>query len=118
MLELSIENNVKVLKACAALHNFCIDQEEEDEDEALNEDVSSFTATNGPSGFSYLPSRVEDRDDFEEFVQSTVKNHAIVRRVIVDFMRLNDIQRPHYNIARNSGTIDVSESNIEFYTTI
>ena len=40
LLELSIENNVKVLKACAALHNFCIDQEEEDEDEALNEDVS------------------------------------------------------------------------------
>ena len=45
-------------------------------------------------------------------------NHAIVRRVIVDFMRFDDIQRPHYNIVRNSGTIDVSEPNLEFYTTL
>ena len=44
-------------------------------------------------------------------------NHAIVRRVIVDFMRFDDIQRQHY-IVRNSGTIDVSEPNLEFYTTI
>ena len=93
LLELSIKNNVKVLKACAALHNFCIDQEEDDEEEGLNhEDEISVTAINRPSGFLYLPSRVEDRDDFEEFVQSTETNRAIVRRVIVDFMRLNNIQ--------------------------
>ena len=66
----------------------------------------------------YLPFRVEDRDNFEEFVQSTETNHAIDRRVIVDFMRLNDIQRPQYNTIRNSGTIDASEPNLDFYTTI
>ena len=36
LLELSIKNNVKALKACAVLHYCCIDQQEEDEDDALN----------------------------------------------------------------------------------
>ena len=115
-LEMSIENNVKVLRVCASLHNFVIDHGVSTNEEAT--DTSGFTSTNSPSGFEYCPTRVEDREDLQSFLNDTERIDSIVRQVLVQFLQQNNIRRPEYNIQRNGSAVDSNDSDLEFYTTI
>ena len=115
-LEMSIENNVKVLRVCASLHNFVIDHGVSTNEEAT--DTSGFTSTNSPSGFEYCPTRVEDREDLQSFLNDTERSDSVVRQVLVQFLQQNNIRRPEYNIQRNGSAVDSNDSDLEFYTTI
>ena len=62
--------------------------------------------------------RIEDRDDLPEFFESVNTSDSVVLQVLVTYLRENKIKRPQYNIVRNSGNINDSDENLEFYTAI
>jgi len=66
----------------------------------------------------YLPTRVEDREDVDDFVESSVLGASRNRDIIVDYIRHEKFTRPTYNLARNAGNIDGNDSNLLFYTVI
>ena len=84
-LEMSIENNVKVLRACASLHNFAIDHDVSTDEEYT--DTSGFTSTNSPSEFQYCPIRVEDRESLPTFFNDTEITDSIVHQVLVQLLQ-------------------------------
>ena len=48
-------------------------------------------------------------DDVDDYLLGLFENHDL---------RENKIKRPQYNIVRNSGNINDSDENLEFYTAI
>jgi hypothetical protein len=62
--------------------------------------------------------RIEDRDDLPLVFESVNTSDSVVRQVFVTYLRENQIKRPQYNIVRNSGNVNDSDKNLEFYTTI
>ena len=71
-----------------------------------------------PSGFEYRPTRVEDRDDVDNFIENSVLGTSRNRDSIVDFIKNEKFTRPRYNLARNAGNVDGNDSNVLFYTVI
>jgi len=92
--------NADILVACGILHNFVIER-------STRESGSYFTSPTSmaPSGFEYLPTRVEDREDSDSFLESTVFQTSNARNVIVGYINHQNFVRPTYNVMRNSGTV-------------
>ena len=81
-------------------------------------DQPCYSSPSMPCGFEYLPTRVEDREDVDDFIESSVLGASRNRDIIVDYIRHEKFTRPTYNLARNAGNIDGNDSNLLFYTVI
>ena len=96
----SLKRNSYILSACGRLHNFVLVYNDAEFEQPSNSSPSM------PSGFEYLPTRVEDREDVDDFIESSVLGASRNRDIIVDFIRHEKFTRPTYNLARNAGNID------------
>ena len=108
----SLKRNSDILVACGRLHNFVLVYNDSEPDQPC------YSSPSMPSGFEYLPTRVEDREDVDDFIESSVLGASRNRDIIVDFIRHEKFTRPTYNLARNAGNIDGNDSNVLFYTVI
>ena len=108
----SLKRNSDIPVACGRLHNFVLLYNDTEFEQPYKSSPSM------PSGFEYRPTRVEDREDREDFIENSVLGTSRNRDIIVDFIRNEKFTRPRYNLARNAGNVDGNDSNVLFYTVI
>ena len=72
----------------------------------------------GLSGFEYLPTRIEYRDDSDSFIESSALHACYARDIIVDCINHQNFVRPTYNVIRNSGSVNNSDDYVTYYTVV
>jgi len=90
---------VKVLRACAILHHYVLQLDDEGD-----EDIKD-----GPVQMGYYPMRLDPNAEEDKIIigrlHSSVPGQSVVREVIKKFIQVNEMRRPDYNLARNSSLI-------------
>jgi hypothetical protein len=90
-LETNLENSSRVLEACARLHNFVIDQDEDDDFGNDPKSVDVIAMDDSPLAWGYLPT-VEPLE--------TIPGTSTVRDAILAHVTRNGYRRPAENVER------------------
>jgi len=107
---------VKVLRACAILHNYVLNKDKIQLDDEGDEDIKD-----GPVQMGYYPMRLDPNVEEDKIIidclHSSVPGQSVVREAIKKFIQVNKMRRPDYNLARNSSLIlnehaDETEYNV------
>ena len=95
---------MKVLRACAILHNYVLNKDKIQLDDEGDEDIKD-----GPVQMGYYPMRLDPNVEEDKIIidrlHSSVPGQSVVREAIKRFIRVNEMRRPDYNLARNSSLI-------------
>ena len=108
----NLKMNSDILVACARLHNFVIER-----NNVVMEPVSRISGMQ-PTGFEYLPTRIEDREDSDSFIASSAFQNSTARDIIVEYIDSQNFIRPRYNMVRNTGNVDLTDANVLYYTVV
>ena len=109
---------VKLLNACARLHNFCINErisvDQRDEDLVMDEEETVFVSTNN-TRLGYVPSDVEELSQSRrnnQRIHENLRNQSSVSQFEADYSLRDQIvetriirnnwSRPEYNLRRNA----------------
>ena len=109
---------VKLLNACARLHNFCINErisvDQRDEDLVMDEEETVFVSTNN-TRLGYVPSDVEELSQNRrnnQRINENLRNQSSVSQFEADYSLRDQIvetriirnnwSRPEYNLRRNA----------------
>jgi len=99
--------NADILVACGILHNFVLERSTRESDSYFTSPTSM-----APSGLEYLPTRVEDHEDSDSFLESTAFQTGDARNDIVDYINHQKFVRPTYSVKRNSGEVNNNDKNV------
>jgi len=103
-----LTTHVKVLRACAILHNYVLNK-----DKILLDDEGDKDVKDGPVQMGYYPMRLDPNVEEDKIIMdrlhSSVPGQSVVREAIKRLIRMNEMRRPDYKLQPGTKLITHNE---------